>query len=433
MKVSIFGLGYVGAVSAACLARDGRYVIGVDVNPDKVRMVSSGQAPIMELGLSELLAAGIQSGTISATTDATQAIHNSDVSLITVGTPSKPDGELDLSAVFGVCESIGRAVAKKSTAHSVIIRSTVPAGTMSACREILEKHAGGTPVHVACNPEFLREGSAIRDYDSPAFTIIGTNDPSAEQAVRDLYSGIDAPFLVLAPEQAELIKASANAWHATKITFANEIGRLAKNLGVDGRVVMNVLKEDTKLNVSKAYMSPGFAYGGSCLPKDVRGLLSQAATANVNLPLLQALEVSNRCHIDAAEKMVAATSRSPVGIVGLAFKPGTDDLRESPAVELVQRLLAKKKELIIFDEDVYAATLTGTNKQFIETQLPQLAELLISDPEAFSQKAGALVFTHASPRLRTLIRPRDDATPIIDLAGLFSAPPENGNYEGSGW
>ena len=433
MKVSIFGLGYVGAVSAACLARDGRYVIGVDVNPDKVRMVSSGQAPIMELGLSELLAAGIQSGTISATTDATQAIHNSDVSLITVGTPSKPDGELDLSAVFGVCESIGRAVAKKSTAHSVIIRSTVPAGTMSACREILEKHAGGTPVHVACNPEFLREGSAIRDYDSPAFTIIGTNDPSAEQAVRDLYSGIDAPFLVLAPEQAELIKASANAWHATKITFANEIGRLAKNLGVDGRVVMNVLKEDTKLNVSKAYMSPGFAYGGSCLPKDVRGLLSQAATANVNLPLLQALEVSNRCHIDAAEKMVAATSRSPVGIVGLAFKPGTDDLRESPAVELVQRLLAKKKELIIFDEDVYAATLTGTNKQFIETQLPQLAELLISDPESFSQKAGALVFTHASPRLRTLIRPRDDATPIIDLAGLFSAPPENGNYEGSGW
>ena len=433
MKVSIFGLGYVGAVSAACLARDGRYVIGVDVNPDKVRMVSSGQAPIMELGLSELLAAGIQSGTISATTDAPQAIHNSDVSLITVGTPSKPDGELDLSAVFGVCESIGRAVAKKSTAHSVIIRSTVPAGTMSACREILEKHAGGTPVHVACNPEFLREGSAIRDYDSPAFTIIGTNDPSAEQAVRDLYSGIDAPFLVLAPEQAELIKASANAWHATKITFANEIGRLAKNLGVDGRVVMNVLKEDTKLNVSKAYMSPGFAYGGSCLPKDVRGLLSQAATANVNLPLLQALEESNRCHIDAAEKMVAATSRSPVGIVGLAFKPGTDDLRESPAVELVQRLLAKKKELIIFDEDVYAATLTGTNKQFIETQLPQLAELLISDPESFSQKAGALVFTHASPRLRTLIRPRDDATPIIDLAGLFSAPPENGNYEGSGW
>ena len=433
MKVSIFGLGYVGAVSAACLARDGRYVIGVDVNPDKVRMVSSGQAPIMELGLSELLAAGIQNGTISATTDAPQAIHNSDVSLITVGTPSKPGGELDLSAVFGVCESIGRAVAKKSTAHSVIIRSTVPAGTMSACREILEKHAGGTPVHVACNPEFLREGSAIRDYDSPAFTIIGTNDPSAEQAVRDLYSGIDAPFLVLAPEQAELIKASANAWHATKITFANEIGRLAKNLGVDGRVVMNVLKEDTKLNVSKAYMSPGFAYGGSCLPKDVRGLLSQAATANVNLPLLQALEVSNRCHIDAAEKMVAATSRSPVGIVGLAFKPGTDDLRESPAVELVQRLLAKKKELIIFDEDVYAATLTGTNKQFIETQLPQLAELLISDPESFSQKAGALVFTHASPRLRTLIRPRDDATPIIDLAGLFSAPPENGNYEGSGW
>ena len=433
MKVSIFGLGCVGAVSAACLARDGRYVIGVDVNPDKVRMVSSGQAPIMELGLSELLAAGIQNGTISATTDAPQAIRNSDVSLITVGTPSKPGGELDLSAVFGVCESIGRAVAKKSTAHSVIIRSTVPAGTMSTCREILEKHAAGTPVHVACNPEFLREGSAIRDYDSPAFTIIGTNDPSAEQAVRDLYSGIDAPFLVLAPEQAELIKASANAWHATKITFANEIGRLAKNLGVDGRVVMNVLKEDTKLNVSKAYMSPGFAYGGSCLPKDVRGLLSQAATANVNLPLLQALEESNRCHIDAAEKMVAATSRSPVGIVGLAFKPGTDDLRESPAVELVQRLLAKKKELIIFDEDVYAATLTGTNKQFIETQLPQLAELLISDPESFSQKAGALVFTHASPRLRTLIRPRDDATPIIDLAGLFSAPPENGNYEGSGW
>lgn len=423
----------MGAVSAACLARDGRDVIGVDVNPDKVRMVSSGQAPIMELGLSELLAAGIQSGSITATTDAPQAVRDSDVSLITVGTPSKPDGELDLSAVFGVCEGIGRAVAEKSTAHTVIVRSTVPAGTMRICREILETNAGNTPVHVACNPEFLREGSAIRDYDSPAFTIIGTEDPAAEKAVRDLYAGVDAPFLVLAPEQAELIKASANAWHATKITFANEIGRLSKSLGVDGRVVMNVLKEDTKLNVSKAYMSPGFAYGGSCLPKDVRGLLSQAATANVHLPLLKALEKSNACHIDAAERIVAATNRSPVGIVGLAFKPGTDDLRESPAVELVQRLLAKEADIIIFDEDVYAATLTGTNKQFIETQLPQLKELLISDPEQFGLEAGALVFTHASPRLRTMIRPRDDSTPIIDLAGLFSAPPEHRKYEGSGW
>jgi len=433
MKVSIFGLGYVGAVSTACLARDGRHVIGVDVNPEKVRMVSSGQAPIMELGLSELLAAGIQNGTITATTRAAEAIDNSEVSLITVGTPSKSDGELDLSAVFGVCEEIGRAVAAKGAEHTVIIRSTVPAGTMKACREILQAQAGDTPVHVACNPEFLREGSAIRDYDSPAFTIIGTDDAAAEQAVRDLYAGVDAPFLVLAPEQAELIKASANAWHATKITFANEIGRLSKGLGVDGRVVMNVLKQDSKLNVSKAYMSPGFAYGGSCLPKDVRGLLSQAATANVHLPLLQALEDSNTRHIDAAEKMVTATNRSPIGIVGLAFKPGTDDLRESPAVELVQRLLAQKVDLIIFDEDVYAATLTGTNKQFVETQLPQLKELLVSDPELFGREAGALVFTHASPRLRSMIRPRDNTTPMIDLAGLFSEPPQHSAYEGSGW
>ena len=433
MKVSVFGLGYVGAVSTACLARDGRTVIGVDVNPEKVRIVGSGKAPIMELGLTELLAAGVHSGLISATTDCEQAIRDTDVSLITVGTPNKPNGELDLSAVTGVCEEIGLAVQRKKSMHSVIIRSTVPAGTMRACRRILEELAGDTPIHVACNPEFLREGSAIRDYDSPAFTIIGTEDPVAEKVVRELYAGVDAPFLVLAPEEAEVIKAVANAWHATKITFANEIGRLSKSLGVDGRAVMNVIKEDTKLNVSKAYMSPGFAYGGSCLPKDVRGLLSQAAAAQVDLPLLQSLENSNTRHIDAAEQMVRATNRSPVGIVGLAFKPGTDDLRESPAVELVQRLLARGLDIVVFDEDVYAATLMGANKQFTETHLPRLPDLLIADPETFREKAGVLVFTHTTPKLRSMIRPRNGSIPIIDLAGLFSAPPGNGEYEGSGW
>jgi GDP-mannose 6-dehydrogenase len=433
MDISIFGLGYVGAVTSACLARDGHQVMGVDVNPEKVRLIASGEAPIIELGLTELIRYGIDSGRLRTTTAADEAVRESEISLIAVGTPSKASGALDLSHVHNVCEEIGRAIGKKNQAHTVVVRSTVTPGTTQRCREILRRTAGETPVHVACNPEFLREGSAIRDYDAPPYTVIGTSDPEAEKAVRTLYDGIDAPVHVVAEEIAEIVKAAANAWHATKIVFANEIGRLAKSHGVDGRRVMDLLKQDTKLNISAAYLTPGFAYGGSCLPKDVRALLAQCREASIEAPLLNALPVSNRAHIEAAEQLVRAAGGSRIGLVGLAFKPGTDDLRESPAVDLVLRLLAAECDVRIYDEAVFEATLLGSNKRFIEETIPSLPDLLLRTGEELLEYADVLVVTHGAARLRPLLNRAGPDIRVIDLAGLYAKPPDREHYDGSAW
>lgn len=433
MKVSVFGLGYVGAVTSACLARDGIEVVGVDINPDKVALINEGRAPIIELGLTELMQAGIASGKLRATTDSAQAVADTDVCLISVGTPSDQRGALDLGYVHKVCEEIGAAVKAKGSAQVVVIRSTVVPGTTRRCRAILREHAGDVPIHVAFNPEFLREGCAIRDYDAPPYTVIGTADPVAEQAVRDLYAGIDAPVLVVESEEAELVKATANAWHATKIVFANEIGRLAKAHHVDGRVVMDLMKQDTKLNISPAYLSPGFAYGGSCLPKDVRALTAIGEDTDVALPLLRALEASNVAHIDAAEKQALALGKKRIGLVGLAFKPGTDDLRESPGVMLAERLLAAGCELRILDDAVREATLMGANKRFIEERMPELPDLLVDTPEALLAFADAVVLTHGTARLRSIVTQAGADIPVLDLAGLFQQSPEGTSYAGSCW
>lgn len=433
MRISVFGLGYVGTVTAACLARDGMEVVGVDVNAEKVRIVSAGQSPIIELGLTELIREGIRSGRLRATSDAKEAVENSEVSLIAVGTPSDPSGALDLSFVFHVCREIGEAIAAKQSAHTVVVRSTVEPGTTRRCREILERAAGETPVHVACNPEFLRQGSAIRDFDAPPYTVIGTTDPVAERTVRLLYSGIDASAQVVAEEVAELAKTAANAWHATKIVFANEVGRLGRAAGVDGRDVMNLLKEDGKLNLSASYLAPGFAFGGSCLPKDVRALVALARSADLEAPLLNALLLSNLAQLEAAERQVLATGASRIGLVGLAFKPGTDDLRESPAVALALRLLERGCSLRIYDDAVREATLLGSNQRFIQQTIPQLPDLLVETPEALLDYAEALVVTHGSARLRPLIDRAGPDVTIVDLAGLYPEPPRERGYQGSAW
>jgi GDP-mannose 6-dehydrogenase len=433
MQVSVFGLGYVGAVTLACLSRDGIGVIGCDVSPEKVAMVKDGKSPIIELGLSELLVNGIKTGLLTATTSAAEAVAASDVSFISVGTPSRPEGGTDLSYVVRVCAQIGEAVMKKGKAHVVVLRSTMMPGSTAECAAILRRHAGNVPVHVAFNPEFLREGTAIKDYDAPAYTIIGTDDPVAEKALRDVYGGVNAPVIVCATETAEMIKYAANAWHATKITFANEIGRIAKGMKIDGREVMEIIVKDTKLNVSPAYMRPGFAYGGSCLPKDVRALAYLGRVRGIPLPLLDALAVSNRSQVDWAGELTLKRGKRRVGILGLAFKPGTDDLRESPAVDLSERLIGKGLDIRIFDRGVSEAKLVGANKAFIEKHIPHLSALLVATHEDFIKHSEIVVITHGAPEFRALLAKLDPAVPVVDLAGAKNLLAQHRDYEGIAW
>ncbi|NEO35103.1 MAG: UDP-glucose/GDP-mannose dehydrogenase family protein [Moorea sp. SIOASIH] len=433
MKISIFGLGYVGAVTAACLTRDGHEVIGVDVNPEKVALIAKGKSPIVEPKLGELLADGVAAGLIKATTDAEAAVVQSDLSLISVGTPPAERGEPDLTYVWNVCKEIGAAVSRKKTNHVVVLRSTIPPGTLQKCQTLLDSVTGDGLIHLAFNPEFLREGSAIRDYDQPPYTIIGTKSPVAEAAMRQMYAKIDAPVIVVEPAVAEMVKYVANTWHAAKVGFANEIGRIAKAFGIDGREVMNIIVQDTKLNVSPVYMRPGFAYGGSCLPKDLSALLYYARSMDVPVPLLNTLPATNNLQVDLAVQEVLRLGVRKIALFGLAFKPGTDDLRESPAVLLVKRLLGEGCEVKIYDKAVYKARLMGTNLAYIQSNLPHFEALLMAEPQQALEGAELAVVTHATPEFRQVLLEAPEATQILDLAGIFSEPVQELNYRGIAW
>jgi GDP-mannose 6-dehydrogenase len=433
VKVSIFGLGYVGTVTMACLARDGHQVIGVDVNPDKVAALAMGKSPIAEPGVSDLLAEAADHGRMSATSDVREAVAATDISLISVGTPSRASGEPDLSFVQRVCQEIAQAVAAKGTPHTVVIRSTVPPGTTACCEAALQDQCGSVPVHVAFNPEFLREGSAILDYDSPPYTIIGSNDPVAEASLRQLYASVTAPMVVVEPGVAELVKYTANAWHATKIVFANEIGRIAKQSDVDAREVMNIIAQDTKLNVSSAYMRPGFAYGGSCLPKDVRALLFQARHHDVPVPLLSALPVSNTQQVDSAVAAVMARRPHHVAVLGLAFKSDTDDLRESPAVSLVKRLIGEGCQVAIYAPNVDKSRIMGANLSYIKEHLPHFEALLVDQVDSLLDWSDVVVITCPGGGLRKTFSDRIENTAIIDLGGEFSPAADGCDYFGIAW
>src|SRR5262245_1429334 len=415
MKVSVFGLGYVGTVGAACLARDGIPVVSVDVNPDKVAMVAQGQAPVVEPGLPELLEGAVSSHRLEATTSALEAVQSTDVSFVAVGTPGRPDGSLDVSTVLKVCDQIGAAVAAKDRQHVVIIRSTVSPGTTARCAEILRNHVNGGSISLAFNPEFLREGSAIQDYSTPPYTIIGTTDPQAERVLREIYATVSAPIIVTQPRVAETIKMVSNAWHATKVAFANEIGRLGNTLRFDATQVMDILTRDNKLNISSAYMQPGFAFGGSCLPKDLRGLTYFARTENIALPLLLSLIPSNQAQIDAALVEILATEKSRIGLVGLAFKPGTDDLRESPALELAERLIGKGRDLRILDPAVCQAKLLGANRRFIDSKLPHLSRLLVASASELLEHSELVVVTQHGAAFEDVIASSRPDIPIMHL------------------
>jgi len=430
--LSVFGLGYVGCVSSACFAKEGHRVIGVDVSRAKVDMINGGRPTIVESGIGELVAEMVAAGRLSATTSAADAVRDSDVSLVCVGTPSRTNGSIDLRYVERVCEEIGAAIKTKSTRHTVVIRSTVLPGTVQrVVIPALESASGkraGTDFGVCMNPEFLREGTSIRDFYEPPFTLIGTDDRSSAEAVSALYAGLEAPVHVTSTGVAEMIKYTCNCFHGLKVGFANEIGNICKVFGVDSHEVMRIFCLDTKLNLSPAYLRPGFAFGGSCLPKDLRAITYHARTNDVQTPILSATLDSNQRQIERAYEMVRAAGSRNVGVLGLAFKAGTDDLRESPMVSVVEMLIGKGTNLAIYDRDVSEARLMGSNREYIEREIPHIWSLMRgSVEEVIVIGNGSGEFRRIEPKLRS-------GQIVIDLVRAFGDRTSNGDgYRGICW
>jgi GDP-mannose 6-dehydrogenase len=436
MRISIFGLGYVGAVCAGCLSTRGHNVIGVDISPTKIALINQGKSPIVEPGLGELLQSGVNAGTLYGTTDVEAAVLASELSFIAVGTPSKRNGDLDLGYMESVCRQIGNALRDKKDRHTVVVRSTVLPGTVkNVVIPLLEAASGkkaGVDFGVATNPEFLRESTAIRDYDFPAMTVIGELDRQSGDLLEELYSELDAPIIRKPIEVAEMIKYTCNVWHATKVTFANEIGNIAKAAGVDGREVMDVICQDHKLNLSKYYMKPGFAFGGSCLPKDVRALTYRAAQMDVQHPLLSAIMPSNRIQVQRAFDMVSSYEKRKIGLLGLSFKAGTDDLRESPLVELAEMLIGKGYDLRIFDSNVEYARVIGANKEYIESKIPHVSSLLHAELDEVVELSDVLIIGNGDSRFADVLNKVDGEKRIIDLVG-FLASTSSASRQGICW
>ncbi|MCC6531333.1 MAG: UDP-glucose/GDP-mannose dehydrogenase family protein [Burkholderiales bacterium] len=381
--ISIFGLGYVGAVSLACLARDGHSMIGVDVDTAKLDLIRGGNTPVVEEGMVDLMARVVASGRVEVTTDVDEAVRKSDISLICVGTPSAANGSQDQSAMLRLASDLGRALRGKSAEHTFVFRSTLVPGTVEdVLRPIIERESGkteGRHFHVCFQPEFLREGSSIRDYDHPPFTIVGVNADAPRERLRRLFGHLPCEFIATSIRAAEMLKYCCNNFHALKITFANETARLAAALGVDPFEVMSLLCKDRQLNISTAYLKPGFAFGGSCLPKDLRATMHLAKRHDVELPMLSAILSSNRVHAEHAIGKVLASGKRRIGMIGLSFKPGTDDLRESPLVYLAEQLIGKGLSLLVYDPEVHLSQLLGANRRFIEQHIPHIGSLLRND------------------------------------------------------
>lgn len=436
MNVSIFGLGYVGAVSSACLARQGHRVIGVDVNTSKVELINNKTSPIVEHDLDEYISEAVESGCLSATTDSAKAISESDISIICVGTPSLLSGNINLGYVFNVIEEIGRLLRDKDSFHSVVIRSTITPGTIKECGEILEDISGkklNKDFGIASNPEFLREGTALFDFFNPPYTIIGSSCSKTEDQLKELYKGIEAPVYCLKPEESEMIKYANNNFHALKITFANEIGNICKELGVDSHTVMKIVTEDKKLNLSPYYMKPGFAFGGSCLPKDVRGLTYTAKHMDLKTPLLQSLLDSNSYQVDRALQLIKKSGKKKIGFLGFSFKEGTDDLRESPVLTLIENLIGKGFELSLFDTNVNLSRLTGKNKEYLNSHMPHISRLLKSDMNHVITSSEVIVVGTKESAFRQVFDLVHKKQIIIDLVRLDDKKVSQDNYVGICW
>jgi GDP-mannose 6-dehydrogenase len=421
MKVSVFGLGYVGAVSCGCLPELGHEVIGVDTNPTKVRMINDGRSPVVEDGIDELIEAAVRTGKLRATDDLAAAVMDSEVSLISVATPAKANFAPDLSAVEGVIRSIGDVLRRKPGSHTIVLRSTVAPGTTEdQLRPILEAAAGravGDRLSLVFNPEFLREGSSVKDFRHPPQTIVGSVDDSGYAVMERLYAGVPGAVVRTSCRVAESVKYLCNVFHAMKIVFANEAGSVLKAYGLDSREVMNIFCQDTQLNISPVYLRPGFAFGGSCLPKEVKGFVTLARQADVPIPALAHLLDSNSAHVDRAFEMIAAGGRRRVALFGLAFKPGTDDMRDSPLVVLAERLVGRGFDIAIYDGFVRLSRLLGKNKEYIDREVPHLDRLLRPTPEEALEHAEVIVVGHADAAVRESIRRHAAGRRIVDLSG----------------
>jgi GDP-mannose 6-dehydrogenase len=436
MRLSIFGLGYVGAVTAACFAKEGHTVIGVDVNQEKVDSINRGQSPIIEEGIGELIDSMVKAGKLSATVDAGRAIQESEISLISVGTPSNSNGSLNLTHIKKVCTDIGEALKNKQQMQIIIVRSTMLPGTVrETIIPTIEKASGkehGVGFQVCVNPEFLREGTSLKDFYSPPFTLIGADNEQVAATVAELYSRIDAPVYITELGAAEMVKYACNCFHALKVSFANEIGNLCKGVGIDSHKVMEIFSKDTKLNLSPYYLKPGFAFGGSCLPKDLRALNYKAKELDTNVPVLSSILESNRLQIERAIDMVLETGQKRVGVLGLSFKAGTDDLRESPIVVVAERLIGKGLKLAIYDRDVSLARLTGANKQYIENEIPHISSLMKKSIDEVVESSDVLVVGNKSDEFR-VVESLGSNKIVIDLVRLFSDRQTGGQYHGICW
>lgn len=438
MKIAVFGLGYVGCVSAAGFASRGHHVIGVDTNPLKVGLLAGGTSPILEAGVDDLVADSVRAGLLTATDDAAGAVRASDISLICVGTPSAPHGGLSTAGLERVARTIGEALVDHQRRHTVVVRSTMLPGTCDTLIvPILEQASGlraGRDFGIAVNPEFLREGTSVDDFGNPPKTVIGEIDEASGEAVAALYEDMPAPLFRVPLRVAELEKYIDNAFHALKIGFANEVGSLCRLLDIDSHEVMRIFRSDTKLNISPAYLTPGFAFGGSCLPKDLRALLYCARHVDLEMPILESVMPSNERHIRRLVERVIDLGLRRIGLFGLAFKPGTDDLRESPLVELAERLLGKGFDLRIYDPSVSLARLVGGNREYIESRIPHLSALLVGTPEEVIEHAEVCIVGSAIPEAIEAIEAVGDR-PLIDLVRLPDASERrvSPEYSGVAW
>jgi len=438
MRVSVFGLGYVGSVSAASFAADGHDVVGVDVIAEKVDAINAGRSPLVEPGLDDLLHQGVASGRLRATSNTADAVNTTDLSLICVGTPSRKNGSLDLTYLLRVCEEIGAVLKEKPDYHVVVVRSTVlPGTTHEHVIPTLEKHSGkkyGEGFGVAVNPEFLREGTALRDFRQPPLTLVGHNHAADAAPTKALYQNVDAPLYGTSIRVAEMMKYTSNAWHAVKVVFANEIGNLCKRVGIDSHEVMDIFCKDDKLNLSPYYLKPGFAFGGSCLPKDVRALQYRAKEVDLSMPLIESLLDSNRLQVQHAIDQIVDTGRKRIGLLGFSFKAGTDDLRESPMVILAEALLGKGYELCIFDRNVSLARLVGANKRYIEEQIPHLSRHLCDSIDDVIAQSEVIVVGNGAPEFTdavTRCRPDQQVIDLVRLPIDFSKV--TAQYDGICW
>ncbi len=436
MNISIFGLGYVGCVSLGCLARNGHNVIGVDVSETKVNQINSGLATIIEKDIDHIIREEHNKCRISATTDYSKAILQTEISIIAVGTPSSTTGHLNLQYIFKVAENFGRMLRAKEQFHIIAIRSTVLPGTSEKFAAIIEEYSGkkrNVDFAMVSNPEFLREGTAVHDYYHPPLTLIGSEHPEAAKKVASLYKQLPAEVIITEVKVAELMKYVNNTFHALKVSFANEIGNICSALQIDSHKVMEIFCADKELNISPYYLKPGFAFGGSCLPKDLKGLQTLAHDNYVKTPLIESIDKTNELQISRAVEIIQQTKKKKLGFLGLSFKAGTDDLRNSPAVSLIETLLGKGYEIAIYDKNVHLSNLTGTNKEYIDTHIPHLSKLMKTQISDLMNESELIVVNNREKEYIDVLMNVETGHPIIDMVRLPEEIRSKKNYKGINW